>query len=506
MRKWMTKKNIHIGLIVLGMIFTIIPLFHSNLWFDESYSVALSSHSFVEIWTIDMHDVHPVFYYDCLHVLYLIFGSNIFVYRLFSWVCLSIMGIFGYFGIRKDYGEDVGLWFTFFVFFFPINVVYAGEIRMYMLVGLLVLLGTFYAMRIGRGDQRIHNHVLMVLFFVLAAYTHYYGLLAAAIVNIILLIVLIKQYKTTTKKDVGFWFLDAFFQIGLYLPWIFVFIGQTSNVKENFWIQWSFPKSLLEMIQFQFAGNLGSEEFVLPMITYIIEAVIVIYMIYVSYIRRHELGKPVIFTLGTYVGVILVAYCAGKYMNRVILYARYLLVCTPLLLLFFSFLFEKAKKPLLNNLFVVAIILCSIGANTSLVRSNYDSSNDSPYTYLNEHMQKDDIILVSNYLQDPNSFITVAKYQDHPLIYWNENMWMDESVSAYRAYRTDMTVVYNLKDVPKFSGRVWVVYADDDAHNEPVTHVYDAVIEQFSGKGEGVQYFQTAYKSIEYTIGLVTVE
>ena len=141
------------------MIFTLLSLFHTNIWFDESYSVSLATHSFSEIWRIDSHDVHPVLYYQLLHCLYLMFGENIQVYRLFSWACLSMMGIFGYTGIRKDYGEDCGLWFSFFVFFFPVNVVYAGEIRMYMLVSLLILLGTFYAIRIAKGQKNIWNHI-----------------------------------------------------------------------------------------------------------------------------------------------------------------------------------------------------------------------------------------------------------------------------------------------------------------------------------------------------------
>ena len=66
-------KAIHIGIIILGIIFISISSFHSNVWFDESYSVALCEHSFKEIWQIGGNDVHPVLYYMLLHILYLIF-------------------------------------------------------------------------------------------------------------------------------------------------------------------------------------------------------------------------------------------------------------------------------------------------------------------------------------------------------------------------------------------------------------------------------------------------
>ena len=59
----------HILIILVGIIFVSLSAFHSNTWFDESYSVGISSdHSFAEIWTIGGHDVHPVLYYWILHI------------------------------------------------------------------------------------------------------------------------------------------------------------------------------------------------------------------------------------------------------------------------------------------------------------------------------------------------------------------------------------------------------------------------------------------------------
>ena len=54
---------LNIIIIILGTIFISLGAFHTNIWFDESYSVAISNHSFSEIWNIGGNDVHPVFYY-----------------------------------------------------------------------------------------------------------------------------------------------------------------------------------------------------------------------------------------------------------------------------------------------------------------------------------------------------------------------------------------------------------------------------------------------------------
>ena len=46
------NKILHISIIVLGIIFILLSAFHADIWFDESYSVAIANHSFSEIWTI----------------------------------------------------------------------------------------------------------------------------------------------------------------------------------------------------------------------------------------------------------------------------------------------------------------------------------------------------------------------------------------------------------------------------------------------------------------------
>ena len=108
---------LHIAIIVLGIIFISLSTFHSNLWYDESYSVAISNRNFADIWSIGGHDVHPVLYYWILHIIRMIFGNQIMIYRLFSVLTISVLGILGFTHIRKDFGKNVGLLFSFFVYF-----------------------------------------------------------------------------------------------------------------------------------------------------------------------------------------------------------------------------------------------------------------------------------------------------------------------------------------------------------------------------------------------------
>ena len=129
--KSITLKQWHIAVIVIGIIFVSLGAFHSNLWFDESYSVGLARHTFGEIWSIGGHDVHPILYYWMLRIVYLMTGGTIMAYRIFSVIPIAIMIILGYTHIRKDFGEKTGFIFSFLSAFLPEMAQYAIEIRMY---------------------------------------------------------------------------------------------------------------------------------------------------------------------------------------------------------------------------------------------------------------------------------------------------------------------------------------------------------------------------------------
>ena len=141
-------KIFHFCIIIIGTIFVLLGAFHTNIWFDESYSVAIAEHKFNEIWYIDGHDVHQVFYYFLLHLVSILTNSSIIAYRLFSVIPVIIMGILGYKQITHDFGRKVGILFSFFSFFLPVITLYASEIRMYTYVMLFVTITAIYANRL----------------------------------------------------------------------------------------------------------------------------------------------------------------------------------------------------------------------------------------------------------------------------------------------------------------------------------------------------------------------
>lgn len=240
---------------MLGIIFISLSAFHSNIWFDESYSVVLARHSFIDIWNYTALDVHPPLYYWLLHIVYLIFGSNILCFRLFSLIGIAIIGILGYTHIRKEFGEKCGMLFSAFSYFIPIMTSYAVEIRMYSWSCLVVTLMLIYAYRfyinIKENKKTVKNLVLFGIFSICSCYIHYYALITAGLVNLVLLIYLIKKRKQNEKELKAFLIL-VLVQILLYLPWIIYFINQVRAISGKFWINMSPIGTTIEVISTRF--------------------------------------------------------------------------------------------------------------------------------------------------------------------------------------------------------------------------------------------------------------
>ena len=273
------------------------------------------------------------------------------VYRLFSVLAISILGILGYTHIRKDFGEKVGIIFSILVFFMPITLIYSGEIRMYALAMLLTTLTAIYAygIYINRDDKNTKNWILFGIFSLASAYTHYYSLVASGVINVILFIYLLikavkeKKFITNLKRFI----VSAVIQIILYIPWLVYLLLQIKQVSAGFWIEMSFPGTLLEMFLFQFAGNLDKMEYIPNVAGYIFGGIICAYLIGIVCVqvfklinkrknidnklneeRGKEEEKPVKYAFLTYVLVLILIWIISLIMPRPILYARYMLCIT----------------------------------------------------------------------------------------------------------------------------------------------------------------------------------
>lgn len=515
-----TKKDInylHIAIIILGIIFISIPIFHQNIWFDESYTVGIVSKSFSDIWTIGSNDVHPVLYYWILHIIYLIFGSNIYIYRFASMIPIAILSILGYTHIRKDFGEKVGLLFSFFTLFLPIASVYSGEIRMYTFAMLVVSLMCLYAYRIYKNSSstdisnktRIKNWVLFALFSLSSCYTHYYGLATAGVVNVVLFIYLltkaIRAHKTNKENkvytaDLKCFTVSAIAQIVLYFPWFLVAVmKQIEGLSNGFWIPKPSPAIFLQIFMFQFTGDLD--------LLYITKATAITFGIIISAYIIYSLIRSIIirkkqeekssnlagyWAIGIYLLVMLCILIIS--FKKPILFARYFLNLTGLFIFFAAFFIAKGGRKTMTTIISIIIIMMSTVINYNVTKMNYDPSNSKPISYVEQDLQEGDMILFDN---RGSGFVISMQLIDVPNCFYDKENWNVEA--AYAAFGKDMLTIKTLEPLNNYKGRIWVVSSDDFSICDEITEKYGKSKVNLIKK----ESFSTQYHNYKYTIALI---
>ena len=413
--KKIDKKNkyIHIGIIVLGIVFISLSAFHENIWFDESYSVSIARHSSSEIWNITGHDVHPPLYYWILHIIWMIFGDQNIAFRLFSVLAIAILGVLGYTHIRKDFGEKVGMLFSFLVYFLPVICIYSQEIRMYSLAYLLVTIMAIYAYRFYKSvkDKNVmknqnKNLIIFAIFSILSCYTHYYALATAGLINLILFIFLIKNVvKARKQKDLDIkdkkeiskplkkFIIAAIIQVILYIPWLLFLIEQMTRVGGGFWIQLNL-NTLIEVPSFQFRVQTDSTINATAIISLIVSILLYIYIGYRIYKAKKNKEKilPAVISIIIYITVI-AAVLIISLIGSPILVGRYLLTLTGLYIFVFAFFMAKEERKWVTKMICAIILILSFIGNYNTIKNNYDTTNQEVMSFMEENIQKGDIII-----------------------------------------------------------------------------------------------------------------
>ena len=489
--KKITLNQWHIVLIVLGIIFIGLGAFHNNVWFDESYSVAMANHSFGEIWSIGGHDVHPVLYYWALRIVCLLTGGSIIAYRLFSAIPIAIMIILGYTHIRKDFGEKTGLIFSFLAAFLPEMATYAIEVRMYSWAILTVTLLAIYAYRLSKEDKTKH-WIIFGISSIASIHLHYYGLMAAGLINVALLVYLIiKKRKTGLIFIISFGIVQAL----SYLPWLMFLATQMKQVSGGFWISLEFPKAPMELLSSQLAGYIRTGDYRELLVPTVLAIELYAYMIYKTYKLHKEKQdiKPILWSSGMYLAVILAAWIMTKILGTAILYYRYLFVITGLYVFAISYILNKEK----SNVAIVSILVVIAGLgiynNIGMIKDNYSSSNAKPLNYLEENIKEDDTIVFVDNALGSGSVVTV-NFKDNKTYFYNSQNWGVEE--AYRAFGPNYETVVTKDFIENCNDRIWII---EDVSGSSVNDV----IEDTEYKVVSEEQFFTEYHGYTYKITLV---
>ena len=474
-RKFLEKDNIaHLSVIVLGALFFLFGCFQNSLWYDESYTVGLVSHSLFDSIKWAIYDVHPHLYYVMLKLFTMIFGNSLPVMRIFSTIGAILFVSLGYTHIRRDFGKKIGFWFSFCTVFSTMMLKYSLEIRMYTWAAYFVSLAVIYAFRSYNEPDNKKSRLLFILFSVLSAYTHYFGLFTVAILNLVMLYATNKE-----KRSMKTWLINAAWQIGCYIPGALIFLYQITLGGAS-WITIEWPNIVFDISTYHLFGATLEQFSEYKSAKYFVIGGLVLAMYVMSglllhrYAKSDEIGeknkKALKCALGVYYGTILFTLTVSLF--RVIFYIRYTAVLCGLLFFVMAVLISGLKKNILKITAAVLLAVMFVCQAVNVYNVMYHPSADSVKEGFGELVEEDDVFLFEELLYHT---ITV-QFPDNTTYYYDK--WSDNK-NMFRAFgkKAYMINTFDCPEMEELPDRVWVIsklecydYLVENGYNEVSEH------------------------------------
>jgi 4-amino-4-deoxy-L-arabinose transferase-like glycosyltransferase len=220
--------------LLLALVVRLIALDTRILWYDEAFAVLFSETGLERMLYGTLTpvngaaaDVHPLLYYTTLNGWMGLFGQSPAMVRLWS-VLLGMATVLALFLLARDLWDDAaGLWTAFVVALAPFHVQYSQEVRMYALLGLLLVLTTWCYVRGGRTGKLAY----WVGFGVLAGLSMYTQQLAAFYLAALGLLPFVQRRRDLIVRVC----LSAGLAVLIYLPWLVNLPAQLGKVG-TYWV------------------------------------------------------------------------------------------------------------------------------------------------------------------------------------------------------------------------------------------------------------------------------
>ncbi len=168
-----------------------------SLWSDEGNSVALARRGFMEIAQRTAFDIHPPLYYWLLKIWLTIFGDSEMALRSLSAILgVGLVGLSGWLGQRL-FSLRVGLIAAFLAVFAPLQIYYAQEARMYMLLAFLCTATVSLAWELRTAPTARLWGIAYIATVTAGLYTHYAYPLILGVIGL----TIVGQASCLFKKD-----------------------------------------------------------------------------------------------------------------------------------------------------------------------------------------------------------------------------------------------------------------------------------------------------------------
>lgn len=400
--------SIFLLILLTGMLLRIYKLGSHDLWYDEVASIFMARFP-GEI----VFDQQPPLYYMLLDLWMRFVGTNEFILRFLS-VFFSTLSIIMIYQLGKSlFDSNVGIIAALLFSISPIHIWYAQEVKGYTLLPLLIVT-TFYSFILAIKHNKKFLWFVFILFSIFSIYTAYISFFI--LMSEGLFFIFNRKYRYLSKR----WVISLLIILISFLPWLRIFMNQTVNLLNCFWI----PKPIWGSMIITFENfNVGySATNLIYFISLVLFTPLFIYGFFYCY-RKKELMIMILLLLFIFVPILfifLISQWLPIYIDRQI-------ICLSC----FYYIIVSVGIMGIRNRFIKGGILTAIILIISLSLFNYYSDRLTSnldyrmgvhikkpfkpiFKYIKENFEKGDIIVHCH-------FSTIA-----PLWYYYDRMAMDK--------------------------------------------------------------------------------
>lgn len=451
-----------IPILLLATVVRFYDLTAAAIWGDEGSSLLLARYSLSGIWTHAAFDVHPPLYFMLLHGWIGVFGDGLLAIRSFSALAgIATVGL-GVSLVDRLATRRAAIIAGVLLALLPTAVRYSQEVRMYALLGLLLIGATLVLVKWIRRPQRHRYLLIYALLMTAALYTHYFAVLAALSHWLYLgLIRLLPGYrlKHLQRKD---WWLANLAIVVLYLPWLpnlLDLLQHMDALKAGGDVGWEDPVTLSSLPSMIWLWLIQDEGEQLPLLLFggVPLALLVLAAVAVARDRSVNHGSVL---LALYTGVPLLLVFAVSFITPMFI-ERYLTAYALGLPMLAALAIDRLYTSV--RVLAVAVLLSLVGVEMIGVNNNATVDRNDQFNvmvdYVNRHFASGDRIVTSDMLWYL-SYVYYNRTDAQVRLFTPptpEGRSTRPNHYGFGTLVSDEVYLDRLGDLPKDSARVWLI-------------------------------------------------
>jgi uncharacterized membrane protein len=327
-----------LSIVLVNILFKVIQLDLSSFWYDEIVSVESAWLNFGHIKHVSEWDNNPPFYYYCLSVWIKLFNDSEFCVRLLSVIFSSLSAGVIFLIANKFFNKTTAIVVSFLYLSNNFLYFYSHEARAYALVGLLVLVSSYFFLNFKEKNTWKHICILGLVNF-LIVYTHYIAGLVLVFEVLFMLFYFDKKQKIK-------------FSYSLLITILLILIRFT---KKQFLLIFAFnsPGSVfwLKKSEFSYLQEVLSEFFFSSYLIFPFLLVIILGITKAFNFKNKELHFSMVYSLTVGLGSIFFIYLVGIKVS--IFLDRYLIFAVPFIYIVIAYAFSLFKNKYIGVVFSV---------------------------------------------------------------------------------------------------------------------------------------------------------